>query len=227
MGCFAGRRLLDFPSVCCLFLGSIIFVLFVFTLIVAGAAAADEAPAEADGAVSEAPQDTSSIAAKEDSPLYVPGEIVVRFKDGKTPEDARELNAKYRVVSWEKVFEGIPSPRNVLDDLKKKLSALNDKDSQGWYWQLDKNSPEYKAYLEKEEMEKRDLRDRIRMQEDMLAYTEPEHDQAARDAINSGMENLYFLKSEDPGTDILSMAAEYRLHPSVESTEPNYIAKVQ
>lgn len=228
MGCFSGRRPLDFIPVRRIFFGGIIFVLFLFPMIAAG-----EVPAEAQGMPlfsaepAETPPDAPFAAVKDDGRLYVPGQLVVKFRDGKTPEDVKELNAKYHVVSWERVFEGIPSPRRVLDELKKKLSILENRGSQGWYWQLDKNSPEYKVYLEKEEMEKKDLRDHIRIQEDVLAHTDPEHDQAARDAINSGTENLYFLKSEDHGTDILAMAAEYQVYPPVESADPNYIAKVQ
>ena len=43
-------------------------------------------------------------------PEYVPGELIVKLKEGKALEDIKELNTKYEVASQDKVFKDIPTP---------------------------------------------------------------------------------------------------------------------
>ena len=81
-----------------------------------------------------------AISAKKLDPAsYVPGQLIVKLKEGKTTTDLQELNSKYKVSSMEGVFKDAPNPEVVLSGLKEDLSKLN-VEHQSWYWQLDKDS---------------------------------------------------------------------------------------
>ena len=88
----------------------------------------------------------SGISAKKLDPAsYAPGQLIVKLKEGKTTADLQKLNSLYKVSSVERVFEDAPNHQEELKELNEKLAKLNP-EHQSWYWQLDKDSKEYKDY---------------------------------------------------------------------------------
>ena len=94
----------------------------------------------------------------QEEPEYAPGELIVKMREGKGMDDVASLNAKYAVSSQDKLFSGpaFPDPEQELNKLKNKLANLGS-EHEGWYWQTDKESQEYKDYLAKIEKEKEAL----------------------------------------------------------------------
>lgn len=158
-------------------------------------------------------------------PEYALGELIVKLKEGKTLEDIQELNAKYNVTAIEKVFKDIPPAQVTLDELKGKLAKLGI-EHQSWYWQLDKDSPEYKDYTAKIEKEKQALQKQIQAQEELVNHLEQRQKRAPEGATSPNLENIYLLEI-DKETDIPLMASEYQANSAVEYAQPNYIVKVQ
>ncbi len=146
-----------------------------------------------------------------DLPDYVPGELIVKLKEGKTMEDLLDLNAKFNVSSHGKVFESLSSS---ADDIKKMKDKLKDWGHlhESWYWQFDKD---YRAKLE---LEKKTLEAEIKKAEERQIITDEAITQVR-------LEDIYKLEVGGKDADILSMAKIYSSHPAVEYAEPNYIVK--
>jgi hypothetical protein len=152
---------------------------------------------------------------------YVPGQLIVKLKEGKTLGDIRDLNAKYNVTSSEKVFKDTPSPQQTLDELKAKYNALGSPSSDSWYRQL--NNKEYLAQIEQE---KQELQEQIKAQEGLVTDLQERQKRAEEGVETPKLDNIYTLTT-DKDTDIPSMAQAYSQNPNVEYAEPNYLLKLQ
>ncbi len=149
---------------------------------------------------------------------YIKGQLIVKLKNGCTLTDIQELAEKYNVISAEKVLNEAPPVRDTLTQLKQKLGELNAKHDK-WYWQLEKDSAEYKDYIAKIEQEKRDITERIAFTEEIPPDKKEETPSPDTNTLN--MENV-FVQTIPEETDILLMASDYRKNPAVEYAEPNY-----
>lgn len=167
----------------------------------------------------------SGISAKKLDPAsYVPGQLIVKLKESKTTTDLQELNSKYKVSSMEGVFKDAPNPEVVLSGLKEDLAKL-DVEHQRWYWQLDKDSQEYKDYQQRIEKDKEGIREKIKRQEELIARLRRRQKRAtAGKDGSSNLENIYLLKTQSTDTDISGMVEDYKESPAVEYAEPNYVA---
>jgi len=166
-----------------------------------------------------------SIDKKSKTNQYIPGQLIIKLKEGKTLEDIKDLNAKYNVTAQHRVFEGISSPQDTLRELKDKLSYLT-KEHQSWYWQLDKNSKEYKEYGVRLEKEKEELWNKIRKQEKLISKLDERQKRTPQGIAPPSLDNIYILNT-DKSVDISQMAKEYSSNPNIEYAEPNYIMQVQ
>lgn len=160
-----------------------------------------------------------------ETPEYAPGKLIVKLKEGSSLTDIQELNSKYNVFSSDKVFQEFPSPYKTLEELKNELSGIG-KEHESWYWQLDKDSKEYKDYAAKIEKEKEDLQNQIKSQEELIAKLEERQKRAPEGQTQPNLENIYILKTNQD-TNILQMAEDYKNNPNVEYAEPDYKAKAQ
>ena len=169
----------------------------------------------------------AAIASKKLDPKdYAPGQLIVKLKEGKTTADLQELNSKYKVSSVEKVFKDTPQPEDVLSGLKADLAKLN-VEHQSWYWQLDKDSKEYKDYQQKIENEKEQIQEKIKRQEELIARLEKRKARAAGgQKETSNLENIYLLKTQGADSDMSGMVEDYKENSAVEYAEPNYIVRV-
>lgn len=158
-------------------------------------------------------------------PEYAPGELIVKLKEGQTLQDINDLNTKYNVNSAEKVFQDTSNPKDSLKQMNGKLVSLT-AEHQGWYWQLDKNSKEYKDYIAKLEKEKQGLQEQIKAQEELIAKSEERQKRASEGTTAPNLENIYLLETGHD-TNIPLMAKDYADNPAVEYAEPNYKAKAQ
>ncbi|MFH1198699.1 MAG: S8 family serine peptidase [Candidatus Omnitrophota bacterium] len=163
---------------------------------------------------------------KDTGPKFMPGEVIVKLKEGATTSDIQELNNKYKITAQERVFKDIPNPQEDLKKLKDKLANLDTK-HESWYWQADKDSKEYKDYLAKIEKEKEDLNKQIKAKEDLIAKLEERQKRAPEDAVAPKLDNILILKAEDKNMDVAQMVSDYSANPNVEYAEPNYIARTQ
>ena len=177
----------------------------------------------------------SPIAAQEEAkqgaqeptvPEFVPGQLIIKLREGKTLEDVADLNQKYGITASERVIPDTPSPQQTLDDLKAKYNALGNPSHDSWYWQLDKNSKEYKDYIAKLEKEKEELQGKINAQEELVAKLEARQKRAPEGTEAPKLDNIYLLKVNKEA-NIPQMAAEYSSNANVEYAEPDYIVKVQ
>lgn len=156
---------------------------------------------------------------------YMPGELIIKLKDGKTTEDIKELNTQYGVSSTDKVFKDAPNPEDTLKALQDKLTKLGTEHDK-WYWQTDKDSKEYKDYMSKLEKEKTDLESQIKAQQAIISHLEQRQKRVPEGAQTPNLENIYLLKANTT-TNIPQMAAVYKANPAVAYAEPNYKVKVQ
>ena len=77
-------------------------------------------------AESKAPEQSGEVEAMRtghatQEPEYAPGELIVKLKDGKTLDDIKDLNDKYKVTKADKVFKESPDHKKTLEELKAKL----------------------------------------------------------------------------------------------------------
>lgn len=165
--------------------------------------------------------DKSQVKAAE----YVAGELIVKLKEGRTLTDIEELNNKYAVSATEDVFPKITDPNQTLDELKNKLANFST-GHDTWYWQMDKNSQEYKDYQAKMDEEKAALENEIKVQEELIAHLEERQKRVPEGAESPKLENTYILKT-DQNANIQDMAQEYSANPNVEYAEPDYIGCAQ
>ncbi len=162
-----------------------------------------------------------------DNPIasgFVPGQLIVKLREGRAKAGIKALNAKYKVISQDKVFKDAPNPQGTLKQLKTRFNNLTVKHD-SWYWQIDKNSSDYKDYQAKVEKEKKQLTKQIQAQEELIAHLGQRQMRAPKDAIAPNLDNIYlFNTSKD--INILRMARDYQSNPLVEYAEPNYIIKL-
>ncbi len=168
----------------------------------------------------------AGIASKKLDPQdYAPGQLIVKLKEGKTTADLQELNSKYKVSSVEKVFKDSVKPEDVLSGLKADLDKLN-AEHQSWYWQLDKESKEYKDYQQKIGNEKEEIQAKIKRQEELIGRLAKRQARATGGQKgSSNLENIYLLKTQGGDNDMSGMVEDYKESPAVEYAEPNYIAR--
>ncbi|MFA4889747.1 MAG: S8 family serine peptidase [Candidatus Omnitrophota bacterium] len=157
---------------------------------------------------------------KNNEPQYKENELVVKLKPGKKPQDVKELNLKYGVTSTEKLFQYLPTPEDILAKLKDEFSGLNHRHDR-WFWQLDKNSQEYRDYAAKIENKKNQLQQEIQAVEAVARHKQQRQKKAAQNIQPPNLENIYLFTTSQQ-TAIPSMAAAYQTHPSVEYAEPNF-----
>lgn len=160
-----------------------------------------------------------------ESPQAVPGEFIVKLKPGAELSAIQELNAFYKVTSAQELFSQTFEPKERLARLKNELTGL-DNSHQSWYWQLDKDSKEYKDYVARIEREKEGLNQKIKAEEKFIVDLEERQARAGEDAAAPDLNNVYLLKTDSlAGVSAIAMA--YEANAMVEYAEPNYIFKAQ
>ena len=158
--------------------------------------------------------ETKDSADSDGNDAFLPDELIIKLKDGKTPNDIEDLNKQYGVISNTKLFGENASPEDHLKDLRKKLQE-KETTHESWYWQIDKNSEEYKEYVARLEKEKEELKERIQHFEQRLKRASG-YQEAAR-----ALENIYKLNFAQ-SADIPSIVKIYSANPAVAYAEPNY-----
>ncbi|MCX5697606.1 MAG: S8 family serine peptidase [Candidatus Omnitrophica bacterium] len=152
---------------------------------------------------------------------YAPGEFIVKLKDDKTLNDIQELTVKYGITAAKKVFSNTVPPDQILGQLKERLAALSSAHDK-WYWQMDKNSSEYKAYSAKLEKEKAQLKGRIQTQEQLIAHLAERQNRAPQGITPPNLDNIYVLQVPS-SVGIPAVVSEFQEHSAVAYAEPNYI----
>ncbi|MFA5143347.1 MAG: S8 family serine peptidase [Candidatus Omnitrophota bacterium] len=179
------------------------------------------------GGFSELMDESAADTNKEASatPAYKPGEIIVKVKEGYSVSDLDSLNTQYNAASPQKAFPMYVEPQEKLDTLKKELADLSEGHN-SWYWQLDKNSDEYKKYEERLAAEKKALADQIKREAETVARFEAYNAECVDGGSTTpGLERIYLLKL-DSSVDPKQLAAIYGADPAVEYAHPNYIARI-
>lgn len=146
-------------------------------------------------------------------------QLIVKLKYGWTLTDIQELNRKYTVGCIGEITDTASGSNNTLKKLKKELSELDAK-YDTWYWQLEKGSSEYKNYIEKIEREKKELQEKIVIQEETLGYSGKTKEITPEDTPN--FEYTYVLNVPE-NINIIQMAADYQINNAVEYAKPNYV----
>ncbi len=160
-----------------------------------------------------------------ESPQAVPGEFIVKLKPGAELSAIQELNAFYKVTSAQELFSQTIEPKERLARLKNELTGL-DNSHQSWYWQLDKDSKEYKDYVARIEREKEGLNQKIKAEEEFIADLEERQARAGEEITTPDLNNVYLLKT-DSLAGVPAIALAYEANAMVEYAEPNYIFKAQ
>lgn len=158
--------------------------------------------------------------------MYVPGELIVKLKDDISLAQVSKLISKYEISASEKVFKDISSPEKDLAGLKAKFNALEAKNHASWYWQLDKNSQEYKGYLKNIEKEKQALKDQIKAKEELVRSIEERQKNAPQGVTPPNLENIYLFKTNSK-LEIPVITQEFSKSPMVEYAQPNFIVQAQ
>lgn len=158
-----------------------------------------------------------SFAKKEDTqkeksaaPEYTPGQLIVKLKEGQDIGSLLELHTAYKVTSYTKLLKDMPG-------IKVAASGAKAQEHRVWYWQLDKDSKEYKDYRQR--IEKSGDKE---LQEALKAHIELRQQRAPHDVAIPDFENTYLLKTSSD-INILVMAKAYSQSSLVEYAEPNYV----
>ena len=157
---------------------------------------------------------------------YVPGELIVKLKEGHDLSELNDLHQRFGVTFSEKISPASLAPQERLEELKKKRAGLESPDHSGWYWWSDKESKEYQEYRERISKEKEDLDHQIQTQEELLHHLKQWQERTPEGVASPSLERTYILGAGE-SADIPSLAAAYQRHPAVEHAEPNYLAETQ
>lgn len=156
---------------------------------------------------------------------YMAGELIIKLKKDNNIEELKALSRKYNLKSIEKVFSKTTPPEESLRQLEDRLNRLmtgHDK----WYWQLEKDSKEYRDYLSGIEKEKTRLEEQIQAQRDLIRRIEQRQSNAPGGAVLPELENIFLIKI-GAEMDLLAACREYAQHPFVEYAEPNYTVELR
>jgi hypothetical protein len=156
-----------------------------------------------------------------DLPEYVPGELIVKLKEGHTLAELDDFRQKYQILGSEPVFRKVVSPEAGLAELKKRREALENPDHSGWYWWKDKESKESKDYEARVAKEKEDLDRAIEAKEQLIGRLQARQKRAPEGSVVPSLEGIHLLKTA-PDADISSLVAVFQSHPAVEYAQPNY-----
>lgn len=142
---------------------------------------------------------------------YVPGEIIVKLRDGKSLEDIQMLNALYRVQSRD-IFADLPTPEKKIEELRKRYEDLIERS---------------KDYSHKASGELERIREEIDKYERLIEHREERRRRAPSDIVPIKLENYFHLKTDNPDVNINRMIIEYESDPAVEFAQPNNIYTLQ
>ena len=159
-------------------------------------------------------------------PQYVPGQLIVKLKEGQELASLEALNRRFKVKGVEELFPEHPSPQETLAALRKRLASLEaGKEHTGWYWWAQGDSPEAKEYRERLDREKAQLAGQIKVFEEGIARLERRQARAPQGLKPPVLKGIYLLELEDESADLQKVMAVYQKHPGVEYAQPNYIRK--
>ncbi len=145
--------------------------------------------------------------------------IIIKLKTGKTPSDIKELN-NYYVLSTEGIFSESADPGETLKKLKEELAGLGN-EHERWYWQMEKNSEEYKNYEKNIALRRNELQEQIRAVEELINRLEQRQKRAPGNASSPELNNTYLVKM-DSSRDPASIAADISGNAAVAYAEPDY-----
>ncbi|MDP2941147.1 MAG: S8 family serine peptidase [Candidatus Omnitrophota bacterium] len=153
-----------------------------------------------------------------------PGQIVVKLKPGVALADLRSLHRRHGLLSSYGAFKDRPAPSEALARMRAQLRQLQP-EHQDWYWQLDRDSKEYKDYLGRLHQQRAALQERVRKQEEFLARLEARKKRAPQGlGAVPDLSNIHLLRFSATA-DIASLVKAYAADERVEYAEPNYIVR--
>lgn len=153
-------------------------------------------------------------------PNYVPGQIIIKLKKGKTLNDIENLLRKYNIKSTKEIL-------NIDINLQQKLQELNTQMLElkkgndlaanlSFLAQQEKNIQEEITYYQDLFNKLQERQQRVEIEEgDMVVAKIPE------------LENIRLLELENNKADIKKIIEDYKNNPDVEYAEPNYLATIQ
>ncbi len=155
----------------------------------------------------------------------VPGELIVKLKEGHTLAELDGLKQKYRILSDEPVFPPVVSPQESLAELKKQRTALENPDHSGWYWWSDKESKESKDYETRIAQQKENLDKAIKNKEQLIDHLQARQQRAPEGSSAPSLEGIHLLRAAEDA-DIPLLVNKFQDHPAVAYAEPNYEMKI-
>ncbi len=158
-------------------------------------------------------------------PEYIPGELVVKLKEGTDPSALAELNQKFGVASSQVIFRKTEDPHETLKLMKKRLADLAP-GHPGWYWWSQQDSKETKYYEARLAKEKERLERQIQAEEGLVDHLDQRQMRAPAGASARSLDQIYLLKTSKE-VDMRGLVTEYSGNPSVTYAEPNYIVRSQ
>jgi thermitase len=170
-------------------------------------------------------------------PSYVPGEIIVKLREGRKISDIQNILEKQGIKTYKKVFSEIVDPKKELENLKNKLNEITSLKKNlarilnkislsqtASLAELFKKSVEASKELDSQ-IEK--LQEAIQKQEELIKKLEERQKRVSFQISPPNLENIYLLRTTDKKADIFSLIEEYQKNPAVEYATPNYLFKVQ
>ncbi|MDD2702664.1 MAG: S8 family serine peptidase [Candidatus Omnitrophica bacterium] len=145
--------------------------------------------------------------------------IIIKLNTGKTPDDIDELK-NYYVLSAEKIYSAAPRPREALKELREQLAGIEN-GHERWYWQMEKDSEEYKNHEKNIARRKKELDEQIRAFEELINHLEQRQRRAPANAALPELSDTYLVKLES-SRDPSEIAAELSGNASIAYAEPDY-----
>ncbi|MFA5363315.1 MAG: S8 family serine peptidase [Candidatus Omnitrophota bacterium] len=150
--------------------------------------------------------------------------IIIKLNNDKTLNDIKELK-EYYVLSTEKIYSETLPPEETLKELKNQLAGIKN-EHERWYWQLEKDSEEYKNYVKDIEIKKHELQEQIRAFEELINRLDQRQKRAPQNAFNPELNGTYLVKLES-SRGPASIAAELSGNPSIAYAEPDYTVSAE
>ncbi len=169
--------------------------------------------------------DPTQIEPSEDLPEYVPGEFIVKLKEGHTLAELDGLRVENGILSAEPIFPKVASPEENLAELKQKRAGLDNPDHTSWFWWSNKESSEAKNYEARNAREKARLDAAIAAQTALVQKLVDRKKRAPEGSVVPSLEGIHLLKAASDA-DVSSLVAIFQSNPAVDYAQPNYKQKI-
>lgn len=155
----------------------------------------------------------------------VSGEVIIKLREGASPDSLKTMGEDFSVKSVERVFKDETNPSQVLANMESRIAELQaqrDASIEGNFASLSSEAA-YRKYLDSQIKQLTEAS----KGEQALANQLLDRRAAGSDVTAPRIDNIFVVKAVNAKTSALAMAEAFKDNPDVEYAEPNYKMKTQ